>query len=180
MRVPDLLASYRDLLPEPAKHYAEIIRLCQPDWRPVVESFDLEEALANPSASPKLEPLDTVRIFGRYDLEAAPVIWLSGEVRNPGQYSTSGQMHLRDAIYQAGGLLPDAALDSAQLFRAQPDGSVRILNVNLAAALAAIMREGPARQAQLAALARLDALMLPADAGAPSERAAREVLATIE
>ena len=135
MRVPDLLASYRDLLPEPAKHYAEIIRLCQPDWRPVVESFDLEEVLANPSASPKLEPLDTVRIFGRYDLEAAPVIWLSGEVRNPGQYSTSGQMHLRDAIYQAGGLLPDAALDSAQLFRTQQDGSVRILDVNLDAAL---------------------------------------------
>jgi protein involved in polysaccharide export with SLBB domain len=44
-------------------------------------------------------------------------------------------MHLRDAIYQAGGLLPDAALDSAQLFRAQPDGSLRILNVNLVAAL---------------------------------------------
>jgi len=137
MRVPDLVASYKDLLPEPAKHYAEIIRLCQPDWRPVVESFDLEEALATPSASPKLEPLDTVRVFGRYDLEAAPVIWLSGEVRNPGQYSTSGQMHLRDAIYQAGGLLPDAALDSAQLFRTQPDGSVRILDVNLAAALEA-------------------------------------------
>jgi polysaccharide export outer membrane protein len=135
MRIPDLVASYQDLLPEPAKHYAEIIRLHQPDWRPVVESFDLEAALANPSASPKLEPLDTVRIFGRYDLEAAPVVWLSGEVRAPGQYRTSGQMHLRDAIYQAGGLLPDAALDSAQLFRTQPDSSVRILNVNLAAAL---------------------------------------------
>jgi len=135
MHVPDLVASYQDLLPEPAKHYAEIIRLRQPDWRPEVESFDLEMALANPAASPKLEPLDTVRIFGRYDLEAAPVIWLSGEVRSPGQYKTSGQMHLRDAIYQAGGLLPDAALESAQLFRAQPDGSLRILDVNLAAAL---------------------------------------------
>jgi polysaccharide export outer membrane protein len=137
MRIPDLIASYQDLLPEPAKHYAEIIRLRQPDWRPVVESFDLEAAFANPAASPKLEPLDTVRIFGRYDLEAAPVMWLSGEVRTPGQYSTTGQMHLRDAIYQAGGLLPDAALDSAQLFRTQPDGSVKILDVNLAAALGA-------------------------------------------
>ena len=135
MRVHDLVASYKDLLPEPAQHYAEIIRLRQPDWRPEVESFDLEEALANPSASPKLEPLDTVRIFGRYDLEVAPVIWLSGEVRKPGQYRTSGQMHLLDAVYQAGGLLPDAALDSAQLFRTQPDGSVRILDVNLEAAL---------------------------------------------
>jgi protein involved in polysaccharide export with SLBB domain len=135
MRIANLLSSYQDLLPEPAKHYAEIIRLRQPDWRPVVESFDLEAALANASASPKLEPLDTVRIFGRYDLEAPPVVWLSGEVRTPGEYRTSGQMHLRDAIYQAGGLLPDAALDSAQLFRTQPDSSVRILNVNLAAAL---------------------------------------------
>jgi polysaccharide export outer membrane protein len=135
MRLTDLLASYDDLLPEPAEHYAEIVRLLPPDWRPIVDSFDLATALANPSASPKLAPLDTVRILGRYDVEPAPIVWLSGEVRTPGKYKTSGQMHLRDAIYQAGGLLPDAALDSAQLFRTQPDGSVRILNVNLAAAL---------------------------------------------
>jgi protein involved in polysaccharide export with SLBB domain len=135
MRVTDLLTSYQDLLPEPARHYGEIIRLRQPDWRPVVDSFDLEAILANPSIAPKLEPLDTVRIFGRFDLEAPPVVWLSGEVRHPGQYRTSGQMHLRDAIYLAGGLLPDAAPDSVQLFRSQPDGSLRILDMNLAAAL---------------------------------------------
>ncbi|MGO4871220.1 MAG: lipid-A-disaccharide synthase [Roseiarcus sp.] len=50
---------------------------------------------------------------------------------------------------------------------------------HLAAALAGIVRDGPARQGQLAALARLDTLMLGADDAAPSERAAREVLATI-
>ncbi len=135
MRVADLVTSYKDFLPEPAKHYAEIIRLHQPDWRPVVESFDLAAALENPSASPKLAALDTVRIFGRYDVEPAPVFWLSGEVRAPGQYRSSGQMHVRDAIYQGGGLLPAAALDSAQLFRSQADGSIKILNVSLAAAL---------------------------------------------
>ena len=54
MRIADLIASYQDLLPEPAEHYAEIISLHQPDWRPVVESFDLAAALANPAASPKL------------------------------------------------------------------------------------------------------------------------------
>ena len=48
MRLADLVASYQDLLPEPAEHYAEIIRLREPDWRPVVESFDLAAALANP------------------------------------------------------------------------------------------------------------------------------------
>ena len=33
------------------------------------------------------------------------------------------------------GYCPDAALDSAQVFRTQHDGSVKILNVNLASAL---------------------------------------------
>ena len=39
MRLTDLLASYHDLLPEPAAHYAEIVRLNAPDFRPSVESF---------------------------------------------------------------------------------------------------------------------------------------------
>jgi lipid-A-disaccharide synthase len=50
---------------------------------------------------------------------------------------------------------------------------------NLAAALAGVLREGPARSAQLAALARLDSLMLVGDGVVPSERAARETLATM-
>jgi polysaccharide biosynthesis/export protein len=148
MRLTDLVGSYKDLLPEPAEHYAEIISLQEPDWRPVVKSVDLAAALANPQSSPKLAPLDTVRIFGRYDLEAAPTVWVSGNVREPGQYRTTGQMHLRDAIYQAGGLLPDAAIDSAQLFRTQPDGSLRILNVNLTAALDADPMENIALQSR--------------------------------
>ena len=54
----------------------------------------------------------------------------------PGKYATSGQIRLRDAIYLAGGVAPDASLDSAQLFRTQSDGTLKILSVNLAGALA--------------------------------------------
>ncbi|MGD1017260.1 MAG: lipid-A-disaccharide synthase [Roseiarcus sp.] len=50
---------------------------------------------------------------------------------------------------------------------------------NLAMALGGLLRDGPARSAQLAALARLDARMLVGDGVVPSARAAREVLATI-
>src|SRR5712664_769370 len=136
MKLTDLLASYTDLLPEPAAHYAEIVRLNAPDYRPSVESFDLSLALANPAAAPKLQQLDTVRIFSRYDFEPAPSVWIGGEVRAPGKYRTSGQAHLRDAIFLAGGVAPDASLDSAQLFRTQADGTMKILSVNLAEALA--------------------------------------------
>ena len=34
MKVTDLIRSYADLLPEPAGHYAEIVRLNSPDYRP--------------------------------------------------------------------------------------------------------------------------------------------------
>ena len=135
MKLTDVIASYKDLLPEPSGRYAEIIRLKAPDYRPVVESFDLTKALENPAAAPELHPLDTVRIFGRYDFEPAPEIIVSGEVRSPGRYGTSGQQHLRDVLYQAGGVSPDAWLDSAQVFRIQPDGTTKVFSVNLRNAL---------------------------------------------
>jgi len=136
MTVTDLITSYTDLLPEPAGKYAEIIRLNPPDYRPTVESFDLAKTLGNPANAPKLQPLDTVRIFSRYDFEPAPEVWIDGEVRNPGQFTTAGQAHVRDAIYLAGGVSPGAAMDSAQVFRTGKDGTKTILSVNLADALA--------------------------------------------
>ena len=136
MSLSDVIGSYKDLLPEPAPHYAEIVRLNPPDFHPSVESFDLTAALANPASAPKLQPLDTVRVFSRYDFEPAPEVWVGGEVREPGKYRTSGQAHLRDAVYLAGGVTQDASLDSAQLFRTQPDGTMKILSVDLREALA--------------------------------------------
>jgi len=136
MKITDLIHSYSDLLPEPAAHYAEIIRLNPPDFHPTVESFDLSAALADPATAPKLEAHDTVRIFGRYDFQPPPEVWVGGEVRSVGKYPTSGQVRLRDAIYLAGGLTPDASLDSAQLFRTQADGTMKIFSVNLGDAIA--------------------------------------------
>jgi protein involved in polysaccharide export with SLBB domain len=135
MRLTDLVASYGDLMPEPAGHYAEIVRLNAPDSRPSVESFDLSSALNDPATAPVLRPLDTVRIFSKYDFEEAPSVWIGGAVRAPGMYRTSGQTHVRDAIYLAGGVSPDAALDATQLFRSQSDGTLKIFSVNLGAAL---------------------------------------------
>ncbi len=136
MKLTDLVSSYKELLPEPAERYAEIVRIAAPDNRPVVESFNLAAAMEHPENAPKLEPLDTVRIFGRYELEAAPEILVTGEVRAAGRYRASGQERLRDAIYQAGGITPESWLESAQLFRAMPDGTTKVFSISLRAALA--------------------------------------------
>jgi protein involved in polysaccharide export with SLBB domain len=136
MKLGDLVSSYSDLLPEPAGNYAEIIRLNPPDFRPTVEGFDLTSALANPETAPKLMALDTVRIFSKFEFEPAPDVWVGGEVREPGLYPTAGQVRLRDAVHLAGGVTTNAELDSAQLFRTQKDGTMKILSVNLSEALA--------------------------------------------
>jgi polysaccharide biosynthesis/export protein len=135
MKLTDVVESYKDLLPEPAAHYAEIIRLNAPDFQPSVVSFDLSTALKDPASTPLLQPLDTVRIFSRFDFEPAPTVSVVGQVRSPGTYRTSGQASLRDAVYLAGGLAPDASLENAQLFRMNDDGTSTVFSVNLAGAL---------------------------------------------
>ena len=135
MRVTDLIGSYKDLLPEPALQYGEIIRLSLPDFRPEVQSFNVAAALADPAKAPVLQALDTVQIFGRYDFENPPAVSVLGDVRSPGTYRTSGDIHLSDAIHLAGGLTLDAATADAQVFRYMPDSTLKILNVKLDSAL---------------------------------------------
>ena len=135
MKITDVLASYKDILPEPANHYAEIIRLNAPDFHPTVESFDLGEALANPDQGPTLRAMDTVRIFSRFDFENPPAVSVLGDVRRPGTYRTSGQIHLSDAVHLAGGLSPDARTEDVQVFRYLPDGKSKIFSVSLNLAL---------------------------------------------
>jgi len=136
MRVTDLIPSFKDLLPEPSMQYAEIIRLNAPDFRPSVQSFNLADALANPAQAPVLHAMDTVRVFSRFDFENPPTVSVLGDVRAPGSYRTSGQIHLADAVHLAGGVEPDAQTDDAQVFRYMPDGKAEIFSVELSQALA--------------------------------------------
>jgi len=135
MKVTDLIKSYKDLLPEPSTTHAEIIRLSQPDFTPVVMAFSLDDAMAGKDADIELKPFDTVRVFSKYDFEDPPVITITGEVRDPGDHLTNGTPRLRDAVYLAGGTTPDALLDDAQVFRKTSDGKMTVFNVNLAKAL---------------------------------------------
>jgi polysaccharide export outer membrane protein len=135
MRIGNLIASYQELLPEPSTQYAEIIRLNAPDFHPTVQSFDLGAAMENPAMSPQLQPMDTVRIFGRYDFENTPSVTVSGDVRTPGTYQTPGQIRLADAVHLAGGISPSAQTQDAQVFRSLPNGESKVFSVKLGLAL---------------------------------------------
>lgn len=136
MKLTDLVSSYKDLLPQPAGNYAEIIRLNPPDHHPSVLAFKLDDALAHPADAPALEPMDTVRIFSTFDFANAPIISVGGAVRNPGNFTTPGQIRLSDAIHLAGGVTPDALLTDAQVYRYLPDSELKVMDVDLGEALA--------------------------------------------
>jgi len=112
MRLSDVLHSYRDMLPEPAAQ-GEIVRLVPPDLHAETIEFDVPEVLIG-NANLDLQPYDTVRILGRYQVDP-PKVSVQGEVLRPGSYPLSKDMTAAQLVRMAGGFKRDALLDSADL-----------------------------------------------------------------
>src|SRR5262249_25038356 len=112
-KVTDLVGSFDDLLPEAADR-AEIVRLHPPDFSPTVIGFNLREVLEKRAPAPALQPFDTVRIFGRYEIDA-PKVSIYGQVLRPGEYPLSDRMSAADLLRMAGGFKRDAYQEKADL-----------------------------------------------------------------
>jgi protein involved in polysaccharide export with SLBB domain len=100
IEIKDVIRSYQDLLPEPADH-AEIIRLEPPDYRPTTIVFSLGEVLGGDDPI-ELRAFDTIRIFGRYEIDP-PKVSIYGEVLRPGHYPLAHKMTATDLVRMAGG-----------------------------------------------------------------------------
>ncbi len=112
MRLSDVLHSYRDMLPEPAPR-GQIVRLVPPDLHAEAIEFDVPDVLAG-SANLDLQPFDTIRVFGRYEVDA-PKVTIQGEVMQPSTYPLSKGMTAAQLVRLAGGFKRDALLESADL-----------------------------------------------------------------
>ncbi len=112
MSLSDVIHSYQDLLPEPAER-AELIRLRPPDYRPETIDFNLSEVLIGNDPI-QLQPFDTVRIFGRYEIDA-PKVAVQGEVVRPGYYPLPEGLTAAQLVRMAGGFKRSALLESADL-----------------------------------------------------------------
>jgi len=112
MLVSDVIHTYQDLLPEPASK-GEIVRLVPPDLHPETIQFDVADLLIGNSHL-ALQPFDTVRVLGRYEVDS-PQVTVRGEVLRPGVYALSQGMTASRLVKMAGGFKRDALLDSADL-----------------------------------------------------------------
>jgi protein involved in polysaccharide export with SLBB domain len=89
------------------------VRLIPPDLHAVTIDFNVPDVLIG-NANIDLQPFDTIRIFGRYKVDA-PRVTIRGEVLRPGQYPMSGGMTAAQLVRMAGGFRRDALLESADL-----------------------------------------------------------------
>ncbi len=112
MRLSDILHSYRDMLPEPAAH-GEIIRLIPPDLHAETIEFNVPDVMIG-NANLNLQPFDTIRLFGRYEVDA-PKVTIHGEVLRPGMYPMSKDMTAAQLVRMAGGFKRDALTEVADL-----------------------------------------------------------------
>src|ERR1700733_14655200 len=112
MQLSDVLRSYQDLLPEPAAK-GDLVRLVAPDFHPETIQFDVADALIG-NANLPLQPFDTIRILGRYEVDA-PQVTIRGEVLRPGTYAQTFDMTPMKLVNMAGGFKRDALLSSADL-----------------------------------------------------------------
>lgn len=112
MRLSDLIGSYQDLLPEPALQ-GEVIRLVPPDLHAETIDFNVPDVLIGNGNFP-LQSFDTIRVFGRYDVDA-PKVEIRGEVLRPGSYPLSEGMTAAQLVRMAGGFKRDALVETADL-----------------------------------------------------------------
>jgi protein involved in polysaccharide export with SLBB domain len=112
MTVNDLVHSYQDVMPEPATR-AEIVRLVPPDLHPVTIPFNLQDVLIGNDPL-TLEPFDTIRIFGRYQVDP-PLVSIYGPVLRPGEYPMSQGMTVAGLVRMAGGFRRSAYHEIADL-----------------------------------------------------------------
>lgn len=112
MHLSDVLHSYKDMLPEPAAR-GEIVRLVPPDLHAETINFDVPDVLIG-NENFGLQPFDTIRVFGRYQVDA-PTVTIRGEVLRPGKYPMSKGMTAAQLVRMAGGFKRDALLENADL-----------------------------------------------------------------
>jgi protein involved in polysaccharide export with SLBB domain len=135
------------LLPEPAGK-ADIIRLVPPDMHAETIQFDVPDALIG-NISLSLQPFDSIRIYGRYEVDS-PQVTIRGEVLRPGTYALSQGMTAAGLVRMAGGFKRDALLESADLTSYSVLDGRTVVSERSAVAIGKVMQShDPAADVQL-------------------------------
>ncbi|MEA3428649.1 MAG: SLBB domain-containing protein, partial [Thermodesulfobacteriota bacterium] len=137
MRISDIVKA-DDLEPETYFPYALIKRYNPPEMSAELVPFNLGEGLFkhNMKENILLQPGDEIHIFSKWTFKDKPSVTITGEVRNSGKYLYEKGMHVKDAIFRAGGLTLNASMGPVNIFRTDPrTKEVSMIVIDLAGAM---------------------------------------------
>jgi len=124
MRVKDVIGGLDGLLPESFFEYAVVMRRTYPSFLQKVVTFNLQQALDDPSSDENivLEPYDQIIIYNRDFFDPDRTVSIDGAVTVSGTQKLLENMTIRDLVLQAGGLKDDASVERGELYRRRFDG----------------------------------------------------------
>jgi protein involved in polysaccharide export with SLBB domain len=113
-----------------------VVRRMDYDRHTFIIPFNVSEQMygKNPPSIP-LEYKDEVEVFFQEDVEPLREVEVQGAVARPGRYPFTMEMKISQIILLAGGLLPGAHVERADLLRLTPDQTYSVVPVALKAAL---------------------------------------------
>jgi len=93
-----------------------IVRL-NPDNTTQQMSFNVQQAISNPTADIVLQREDSVSITSVFDLHDKYKVTIKGQIRNPGDFDYSDSMKVADLIIKAGGFAEGASAKRIEVSR---------------------------------------------------------------
>ena len=135
MRVADLINSAQGLLGEVYMERADLIRL-NPDKKTTnLIPIDLYKVLSgDPDSNIILSQWDKLIIYSKWDVKwvANRVVDIHGAIQRPGSYERPDGIKIYDLLIKSGGVMPNAYLDRALLFRRdETDKITKSISINL-------------------------------------------------
>ncbi len=109
------------------------INTVQPGQERILKNVDIKSGSG--AAKTALYDGDTVDVFS-VRATLANLVSVEGAVVQPSDYALSGNMRVADLIERARGVLPEASLNRADLYRWNPDNTTSLITVDVEKALA--------------------------------------------
>lgn len=119
-RVSDVIGALSELKTESYFDYAQIEREVGEDRHIEILPFNLGKALSKENgADPILQARDSITVYSLSDFQHIPEVEIHGAVLRPGKYRLFPNMRLAELISLAGGMIPEADRQSAEVTRTQ-------------------------------------------------------------
>ncbi len=130
MRVKDLVEQAEGVLPGTHMARADLARFHDRRQYELV-GIDLGAALAGDAAQNlPLNEFDRLIVYHQLDVQPRPLVQITGTVYRPGVFELTPKMRVSDLVFR-GNPTRQASLKNAEMYRADPGTSVRVIRLDL-------------------------------------------------